>query len=101
MSALGKTVKLLRINAGIKQKDLAKRLNISSNYLSLIENNKREPSISLIERVSEELDVPVSYIFWHAYEKPEDLPEDQLKLFESLKALLPLLQELRAQSKQA
>lgn len=91
---LGKTIKLLRTNVGIKQKDLAKKLQISSNYLSLVENGKREPSISLIERMAKELDVPISYIFWHAYEKPKNLPKDQERFLDSMKELLSCLQEL-------
>jgi transcriptional regulator with XRE-family HTH domain len=85
---LGKTIKLLRTNVGIKQKDLAKKLLISSNYLSLVENGKREPSISLIERMAKELDVPISYIFWHAYEKPKNLPKDQERFLDLMKELL-------------
>lgn len=91
---LGKTIKLLRIKAGIKQKDLAKKLQISSNYLSLVENDKREPSISLIERIAKALDVPISYIFWHACEKPSNLPKDQERFRDSMKELLACLQEL-------
>jgi transcriptional regulator with XRE-family HTH domain len=91
---LGKTIKLLRTNVGIKQKDLAKKLLISSNYLSLVENGKREPSISLIERMAKELDVPISYIFWHAYEKPKNLPKDQERFLDLMKELLSCLQEL-------
>lgn len=101
MPAIGKTIKLLRTSAGIRQKDLAKKLNISSNYLSLIENDKREPSISVIERISKELDVPVSYLFWHAYEKPKNLPKDQEHLFDLMKGLLSHLQELSTQGASA
>ena len=88
MTQLGKTIKMLRINAGIKQKNLAEKVGISSNYLSLVENGKREPSIPVIQCIAEELDIPISYIFWYAYEKPTNLPEDQERLFDSLKALL-------------
>lgn len=77
MAQLGKTIKMLRINAGIKQKDLAQRVQISPNYLSLVENGKREPSISVIEHIAQKLKIPISYIFWYAYEKPTNLPEQK------------------------
>lgn len=100
MSQIGKTIKLLRVNAGIKQKDLAERLSISANYLSLLEHDKREPSISLIERLAKELDVSIGYIFLNAYEKPKNLPRDQEHFFDLIKDLLSYLQKPNAQNKQ-
>ncbi|MCK4820708.1 helix-turn-helix transcriptional regulator, partial [bacterium] len=43
---IGKGIKFVRIASGIRQGVMAKRLNISQNYLSLLENNKAEPSVA-------------------------------------------------------
>jgi transcriptional regulator with XRE-family HTH domain len=60
---LGNAIKLVRTASGIKQGVLAKNLDISANYLSLIENGKREPSISFLRRLASELGVPVGIFF--------------------------------------
>jgi transcriptional regulator with XRE-family HTH domain len=60
---LGNAIKLVRTASGIKQRALAKNLDISANYLSLIENGKREPSISFLRRLARELGVPMGIFF--------------------------------------
>lgn len=62
---LGNAIRLVRTASGIKQGTLAKKLDISANYLSLIENGKREPSISFLRRLASALGVPVGiFFFW-------------------------------------
>jgi transcriptional regulator with XRE-family HTH domain len=60
---LGNAIKLVRTANGIKQRVLAKKLGMSANYLSLVENGKREPSISFLNRLAKVLGVPVGVFF--------------------------------------
>ncbi len=60
---LGKIIKLLRISAGLKQETLAAKLGVSANYISLIENNKREPSLTFLRGLADELDIPLGMLF--------------------------------------
>jgi len=63
---LGNAIKLIRTAKGTRQRKLAEELDVSSNYISLIENDKREPSISLMKALARKLDVPVGMFFlWH------------------------------------
>ncbi|MGI6215515.1 MAG: helix-turn-helix domain-containing protein [Christensenellales bacterium] len=56
-------IKALRIKKGIKQKDLAKSLGISSAYLCELENQKKtNPNINLLMRLSQELGVSINEI---------------------------------------
>lgn len=83
--AVGKNIKLFRINANLKQKELAAKLDIEVSYLSLIENEKKEPSLSLLKKISKVLNVPMAMFFWENMEKNEDTtPIGRLKrlLFE-------------------
>ena len=61
---IGKGLKFVRVAAGQRQGAMAKALGISPNYLSLLENNRAEPSIALLKRVSEVYDVPAGFLFW-------------------------------------
>lgn len=57
---IGNSIKFIRMTKNLSQKDLAKKINISQNYLSLIENDKKKPSLSLLNKISMELEVPLS-----------------------------------------
>ena len=59
---IGKGIKFVRVAADLRQGEMAKRLEISQNYLSLLENNKATPSIALLKTVSETFGVKVSVI---------------------------------------
>ena len=50
---LGEAWKQARKNAGLSQEAMAARLGISDSYLSLIENNRRQPQISHLKRIAE------------------------------------------------
>ena len=54
----GRALRILRALRGWSQKDLAKELTISTAHISLVENNLREPSEGLLERIAELFEVP-------------------------------------------
>jgi len=60
---LGSAIKLIRTARGVKQVELARSMKTSPNYISLVEKDKREPSISFLTRLARELSVPVSMFF--------------------------------------
>ncbi len=55
---LGTQIKAARFSVGVKQKDLAASINLSSNYMSLVENNKRMPSVGVLERIEKAVSLP-------------------------------------------
>jgi transcriptional regulator with XRE-family HTH domain len=60
---LGKAIKLVRTASGRRQGEVAESLGVTSNYLSLVENGKREPSVSFLKRLGANLGVPVGFFF--------------------------------------
>ncbi|MCK5340880.1 MAG: helix-turn-helix transcriptional regulator [Desulfobulbaceae bacterium] len=46
----------------IKMKELAKKVGISSAYLSQIENNKRNPTIDTLKAIASELNIDVEML---------------------------------------
>lgn len=62
--SIGKNIKLFRINAELKQKELAEKLGKKAQYISAIENGKKEPSLSLLKDIANVLKVPMSMFFW-------------------------------------
>ncbi len=56
---LGKAIKLCRTQRGLTQIKLANLAEISVSYLSLLEQGKRDPTFSTIERIADGLKIPI------------------------------------------
>jgi transcriptional regulator with XRE-family HTH domain len=92
--SLGKSIKKYRNNAGLKQKELASLLNVSVNYMSLVENDKREPSLSFIKNLASELQIPVGFLFFDADHSTEDMPKEASLAFHRIRELMYQIEEL-------
>lgn len=68
---IGKTIKVMRELSGLRQGQLAKRVAVSSNYISLVENQRREPSLKFLKKVADELNLPISVFFWEDVAKSD------------------------------
>lgn len=74
---------------------MAKRLDISQNYLSLLENNKAEPSIALLRKISDTFGVPASFLFWEEAMPIEGETPEVTDKYNRIRSLVHELQELR------
>lgn len=88
MKNIGKTIRIIREIVGIRQAELALRINVSPNYISLIENQKREPSLKFLKKIAEELNVPIAAFFWEDVDyngmqnrQQKDIVEDINRLY--------------------
>lgn len=69
---VGRAIRSCRIRRGVSQAEVAQRARCSVSYLSMLENNKRDPTLSTLTRIANALDVPIGLLFVLASE-PEDL----------------------------
>jgi len=76
---LNRALKLLRTYHQIKQFELAKRLGVSSSYLSEIETGAKTPGVDLLEKYAEIFKMPVSSILLFS-EKLNDVQKTGEKL---------------------
>lgn len=85
--ALGRRVKSARRRAGIRQADLAKKLGISYQYMSMIETGKRKLSLGMLVSLANELGVTTEYLL-NGYKsmgiEAGDQDEEFLSLWQSL-----------------
>lgn len=85
--ALGRRVKSARRRAGIRQADLAKKLGISYQYMSMIETGKRKLSLGMLVSLANELGVSTEYLL-NGYEsfglETEGQNEEFFSLWESM-----------------
>ena len=62
MKGAAEIIKNSRLQLGFTQEDLAKKLDITTTYLSLIENAKRDPSSKLQRKISKHLRIPFYFL---------------------------------------
>ena len=61
---LGNVIKNTRNKKGLTQNEFASLCNITQTYLSQIENNLREPNLSTLKSISENLNIPLPVLFF-------------------------------------
>jgi transcriptional regulator with XRE-family HTH domain len=92
---IGRTIKVLRTSAGLKQLELADRVKVSPNYLSLVEAGRKEPSLSLLKKLSHALDVPLVFLMWDSTDHTHKFNADQRHVYLKLKDSLLDFERLR------
>lgn len=77
---LGNIIKKKRKDIGLTQSDLAEMCGITQTYLSQIENNAKEPNLSTIKTISEQLEIPLPILFFLSL-NDDDIPNEKRKAF--------------------
>jgi transcriptional regulator with XRE-family HTH domain len=94
---LGEALRLIRVYHDLKQRQAAERLEISTSYLSEIENGRKTPTLDLIQRYSNTFNIPVSSIMFFAESVADGGPTDRARSFVAGK-MVGLLKFLEARS---
>jgi XRE family transcriptional regulator, regulator of sulfur utilization len=89
---IGPTILRVRKEKGIKQKDLARGAGISPTYLSQIEKGQRIPRLDILEKISAEINVPLSILSFLSLDI-DSIPEDKKYAYNQVKPLLDGLVE--------
>ena len=80
-----KVLKMLRVSNDLTIKELAEKTGISASYISDLENGrKKEPSIEIIQKYSEALNVSIDTIVYFTKEAKGKQWEYQKMLYELL-----------------
>jgi transcriptional regulator with XRE-family HTH domain len=64
MSTLGKNIVKMRVEKGMKQKELHAKAGLSQRYLSAVEHDKADPSISVVQRIARALGVQAAVLLY-------------------------------------
>lgn len=59
----GRAIRLARTARKLSQKDLATLSEVDPSYISLLESNRRKPSMATLELFAEKLDIPLYLLF--------------------------------------
>jgi transcriptional regulator with XRE-family HTH domain len=88
MLMVGKTIRALREAQGLSQAELAKRAELTSSFLSLVENDRRMPSLKVLSRISDALNVSADVIVWDAVKLPANLEKPDRQICEAAKVVV-------------
>ena len=69
--SIGTAIKLCRDRKNLTLSELSKKSGLSISYISLLENNKRDPNLSKVEQISKALNIPLSILLFLSEDKKE------------------------------
>lgn len=84
---IGQAIVAIRKKKGIKQKELAKMMGVSTNALLSLEKGKSWPAMATINKITESLSVPQSYLMLYSIEDG-DIPKQYNQLLKPLQEYL-------------
>jgi len=95
-SSFGGYIRNLRIESGIGQRELAKKIDISPSYLNDLEKNKRKaPKVELINKLASLLKADRELLYNLAGESIESVPPDLSEYIESNPKIISLIRSLK------
>lgn len=71
---------------GLSQKSLSTQLEITGNYLSLVESSKRIPSQNLLQKISEVFNISKDALEFLCTEVPTELDDEKTNTFRELQS---------------
>lgn len=90
---IGQAIKMLRLQHGMTQTQLAEKCGMSINGISMLEVGKSFPPKSTVEKLCQVFGLPTSFLLMASIEEC-DLPEEKRVLYRTM--LEPLRNELIA-----
>jgi transcriptional regulator with XRE-family HTH domain len=78
---LGATIKSLRKQKGQTQEEFASKCGITQTYLSQIESNLKEPNLSTLKSISDQMNVPLPIMFFLSM-TDDDVQPNKRKAYE-------------------
>jgi transcriptional regulator with XRE-family HTH domain len=97
MLTVGQLIKFARIKKKLNQDDIASKLNVSKNYISLVENNRKAPSINFLKKSAHLLDIPPILLLWEKMDLPIGKSKEERQINRQIKKMLQEAQQLFAQ----
>ena len=70
--AFGRAVRRLRVSQGLSQEALADQAGIHRTYIGGIERGERNPTLTMIHRLAEALEVPPARLLEHEERRSPD-----------------------------
>ena len=76
---IGQTLKKVRTIYGLKAVVMSSRLGISASYLSEIENDKKQPSLELLQKYADVFEMKLSSLILLSEKEKEDKGDNYIR----------------------
>jgi transcriptional regulator with XRE-family HTH domain len=93
--SLGKTIKQIREQKGMLQKQVAAELNIGTTNYNKLENGNREPSVKELQKLAALFDMTVDQVLNYEGEIPKEVSLEDKSEMEQFKLIQQLDEEDR------
>lgn len=81
---IGTLIKTIRISRGVTQKVFSERLDISTNYLCLIEKGNRKPSDEVISKIADSFGISKEALSFICTSVPQELDSENSIKYQKL-----------------
>lgn len=81
---IGNAVKQLRLQKGLNQTEFAEKCGLSQSYLSSIEKNRKEPTLTILKNIANSLSIPTPVLVFFALEEDDIVDDSKKKAFTQL-----------------
>ncbi|MDR0526904.1 MAG: helix-turn-helix domain-containing protein [Spirochaetaceae bacterium] len=83
-----KNMKEYRRKRGLTQEKLAEKVDVSTHHIGMIELARNYPTLNLVERIANALDVEIYQLFTEPHSPNEELEQLRLEIRGDMKQLL-------------
>lgn len=80
----------------MSQDELARALKVTKNYISLLENERKDPSVELVKKIAQILDIPLVLLLWQKLDLPKGKNKEEREIKNQLDSVAERAQELFA-----
>ena len=80
MSEFNKVLKSLRLDDGLTQRELGKKLGLSGSAISMYERGEREPELEVLEVIADFFNVSIDFLHTGNLSSQHSLPDNILPL---------------------
>lgn len=95
MLAIGKAIKSARISAGLQQRELAIAVGITPVFLSYVENDRRQTSLSVIASIAEHLKTTPEALIINSVVPSKNDPRDYVRIIRTLQKLIGTMESAK------
>ena len=82
--SLGETLKEIRLKKKLSQEEVALRANITTVYYGLVERNKKNPTVKILEKICYALGTDISDVFQNNQIKDEKFDDITMQILNQL-----------------
>jgi transcriptional regulator with XRE-family HTH domain len=83
-----KNLKEYRRKSGLTQEKLAEKVDVSTHHIGMIELARSFPTLDLVERIADALDIEIYRLFMEPHSPNEELERLRQEIKEDMKQLL-------------